>query len=77
MSLDTNSTTIEIKDIKKRFKEVNAVDGISLRIRKGELFSILGPNGAGKTTLGRMLTTVLTPTSGDALIKDFSILKKF
>jgi ABC-2 type transport system ATP-binding protein len=75
MSLDTNSTIIEIKNIKKRFKEVNAVNGISLRIRKGELFSILGPNGAGKTTLARMLTTVLTPTSGDALIKDFSILK--
>ena len=75
MSLDTNSTIIEIKDIKKHFKEINAVDGISLKIRKGELFSILGPNGAGKTTLARMLTTVLTPTSGDALIKDFSILR--
>ena len=75
MSLDTNSTIIEIKDIKRHFKEINAVDGISLKIRKGELFSILGPNGAGKTTLARMLTTVLTPTSGDALIKDFSILR--
>ena len=75
MSLDTNSIIIEIKDIKKSFKEINAVDGLSLKIRKGELFSILGPNGAGKTTLARMLTTVLTPTSGDALIKDFSILR--
>ena len=75
MSLDTNSIIIEIKDIKKSFKEINAVDGLSLKIRKGELFSILGPNGAGKTTLARMLTTVLTPTSGDALIKDYNILR--
>jgi ABC-2 type transport system ATP-binding protein len=75
MSLLINSNIIEIKDLKKYFKEVKALDGISLQIRKGELFSILGPNGAGKTTLIRILTTILTPTSGDALIKDFSILK--
>ena len=75
MNLALNSNIIEIKDLKKYFKEVKALDGISLKIRKGELFSILGPNGAGKTTLVRILTTILTPTSGDALIKDFSILK--
>ena len=70
-----NSVIINIKDLKKHFKEVKAVDGISLEIKKGELFSILGPNGAGKTTLVRMLTTVLTPTSGDAIIDGHSILK--
>ncbi|MFX0028853.1 MAG: ABC transporter ATP-binding protein [Candidatus Hermodarchaeota archaeon] len=69
-----NSVSIEIKDLKKHFKEVKAVDGVSLKIQRGELFSILGPNGAGKTTLVRMLTTVLTPTSGDALIDGHSIL---
>jgi ABC-2 type transport system ATP-binding protein len=74
MNLALNSNIIEIKDLKKYFKEVKALDGISLKIRKGELFSILGPNGAGKTTLVRILTTILTPSSGDALIKDFSIL---
>ena len=75
MSLSTNPNIIEINDLKKHFKEAKALDGISLKIRKGELFSILGPNGAGKTTLVRILTTILTPTSGDATIKDFSILK--
>ncbi len=74
MSLSKDSSTIEIKDLKKHFKEVKAVDGVSLKIRKGELFSILGPNGAGKTTLVRMLTTVLTPTAGDAFINGYSIL---
>jgi ABC-2 type transport system ATP-binding protein len=74
MTESQNSISIEIKDLKKHFKEVNAVDGVSLSIQRGELFSILGPNGAGKTTLVRMLTTVLTPTSGDALIEGNSIL---
>ena len=59
-------TSIEINGLKKKFGTINAVDGVDLRIRKGELFSLLGPNGAGKTTLARMLTTVLTPTAGAA-----------
>ena len=46
--------------------EVRAVDGIDLRIRRGELFGLLGPNGAGKTTTIRMLCTLLVPTSGRA-----------
>jgi len=74
MSTLDDSAIIEIKDFKKNFKGVQAVNGISLEIKRGELFSILGPNGAGKTTLLRMLTGVLTPTSGDAIIKGHSIL---
>jgi len=76
MSLRTDPVAIEIKALKKYFKEVKAVDGISLNVKKGELFSILGPNGAGKTTLVRMLTTVLTPTAGDANINGHSILTR-
>jgi ABC-2 type transport system ATP-binding protein len=64
---------IEVKNLKKHFKNVKAVDGVDLKIQRGELFSLLGPNGAGKTTLIRMLTTVLTPSSGDAIINGFSI----
>ena len=74
MSEVQNSVIIEIEDLKKHFKEVKAVNGVSLKIKKGELFSILGPNGAGKTTLVRMLTTVLTPTSGNAFVNGHSIL---
>ena len=74
MSVSKDSIAIEIRNLKKHFKEVKAVDGISLKVRKGELFSILGPNGAGKTTLVKMLTTVLTPTSGDAYINGDTIL---
>ncbi|MFX1387317.1 MAG: ABC transporter ATP-binding protein [Promethearchaeota archaeon] len=74
MSVSKNSVAIEINNLKKHFKEVKAVDGVSLKIRNGELFSILGPNGAGKTTLVKMLTTVLTPTAGDANVNGDSIL---
>lgn len=74
MSASNNPIAIEIKDLKKHYKEVKAVDGVSIKINKGELFSILGPNGAGKTTLVRMLTTVLTPTAGDADVDGNSIL---
>ena len=74
MSIIREQIAIETKNLKKQFKEVKAVDGVSLKIKKGELFSILGPNGAGKTTLVRMLTTVLTPTAGDANVNGHSVL---
>ncbi|MGB3906285.1 MAG: ATP-binding cassette domain-containing protein, partial [Anaerolineae bacterium] len=53
-----------IGTIRRRTKEIVAVDGISFDVRDGELFGLLGPNGAGKTTTVKMLTTLLIPTSG-------------
>jgi len=67
---------IEVQDLKKSFNGIKAVDGINLKIRKGELFSLLGPNGAGKSTTIRMLTTVLKPTNGDAKVMDYSLIKE-
>jgi ABC-2 type transport system ATP-binding protein len=60
---------LEVNDIKKYFDSQKAVDGISLRIRKGSIFGLLGPNGAGKTTLIRMITGIFYPDSGDILLK--------
>lgn len=52
----------------KTFDTITAVDNISLSIEQGELFGLLGPNGAGKTTIIKMLSTLLSPTSGRALV---------
>ncbi|MFX0100581.1 MAG: ABC transporter ATP-binding protein [Candidatus Hodarchaeota archaeon] len=71
-----NGIMIDIQDIKKHFDDVKAVDGISLQIKKGELFGLLGPNGAGKTTMINMLCGLLDPTGGEATIDGLSIKKK-
>lgn len=64
---------IEIKGLTKDYKDVRAVDNLNLDIHEGELFSLLGVNGAGKTTTIKMLSTITTPTSGDALLDGKSI----
>ena len=65
---------IEIKNLSKQYKDVLAVDSLSLEIREGELFSLLGINGAGKTTTIKMLCGLTSPTSGDATLLGKSIL---
>lgn len=56
-------------------KEIQAVQDVSFEIRQGELFGLVGPNGAGKTTTVKMLTTLLIPTSGYALIQGYDVVK--
>ena len=66
-------TAIKIEKLTKKYKDVIAVDNLSLNIEKGELFSLLGVNGAGKTTTIKMLSCLTEPTSGDAFLNDKSI----
>ncbi len=66
-------TAIRIDNLTKRYKDVTAVDGLSLTIEQGELFSLLGVNGAGKTTTIKMLSCLTQPTSGDAFLQGKSI----
>ena len=68
-------TAIKIENLTKRYKDVTAVDNLSLDIAEGELFSLLGVNGAGKTTTIKMLSCLSSPTSGDALVLGESICK--
>ena len=67
---------LEVKDLKKNYGDFVAVKGITFDIKEGEIFSLLGPNGAGKTTTISMLSTLYTPTSGDATIGGHSISKE-
>jgi len=67
---------IVIMDLVKQFGDVTAVNGLTLEIRKGEMFGFLGPNGAGKTTTISMLCCLLEPTAGSAQIAGFDIDKE-
>ena len=64
---------IDMQNLSKNFKELVAVDNVSLTVEKGELFGLLGPNGAGKTTIINMLSTMLKPTSGAAIVWGYDI----
>src|SRR4029079_1227707 len=65
---------VEIRDVSRHFGHVRALGSISLRIRKGEFFSLLGPSGCGKTTLLRSIGGFERPTSGDLLINGKSVI---
>ena len=67
---------LEVKDLVKQYGDFTAVKGITFDIKEGEIFSLLGPNGAGKTTTISMLSTLYTPTSGDAIIGGHSITRE-
>ena len=64
---------IEIRNLTKKYKDVVAVNKLNLQIKEGELFSLLGINGAGKTTTIKMLSCLINPTDGDALLQGKSI----
>lgn len=71
--MNANETAIEVSNLVKVFAKrgvlpVRALDGISFMVRRGEIFGLLGPNGAGKTTTIRILTTLLKPTGGRAIV---------
>ena len=67
---------IEIKGLTKKYKDVTAVDNLTLDVKEGELLSLLGVNGAGKTTTVKMLACLTSPTSGDATVLGKSIVNE-
>ena len=69
-------TAIETASLVKTFGATRALDGVDLAIREGSVYGILGPNGAGKTTAIRVLTTLLKPTSGRALVLGHDVARE-
>jgi ABC-2 type transport system ATP-binding protein len=67
---------IEAESLVRRFKDVEAVAGIDLKVAPGEIYGFLGPNGAGKSTTVHMLTTLLPPTSGRATVAGFDVARE-
>ncbi len=70
--MDDQEAIIAVNNLTKKFKDFTAVDNISFEIKKGEIFAFLGPNGAGKSTTIKMLTTLLSPTSGQIAINGYN-----
>ena len=66
---------IETHALTKRFGNLVAIDDVSLQVWPGEIFGLIGPNGAGKSTLIKMLTTLLPPSSGTALVAGFDVTR--
>jgi ABC-2 type transport system ATP-binding protein len=64
---------LETQALTRSFGSVVAADRVSMAVEAGETFGLLGPNGAGKTTVIKMLTTLLPPTSGTALVAGFDV----
>lgn len=67
---------IETNDLSKSFDGFKAVDGVTLTVRPGQILALLGQNGAGKTTTVRMLTALLNPTRGSALVNGYDVVKQ-
>lgn len=66
---------ISIKDLKRNFGPITAVNGVSFNVKKGDVLGFLGPNGAGKSTVMKMLACFLSPDSGTATVCGYDILK--
>lgn len=67
---------IVVEHLSKKFGDFTADDDLNFTVAKDEIFGILGPNGAGKSTLIRMLTTLLRPTAGRALVNGYDVVKR-
>jgi len=67
---------IQIKNLSKRYFDVNALKNINIKISEGSLFGLLGPNGAGKTTLLKILATLISPDDGSVEINQIDLVKK-
>ncbi len=67
---------IEVSGLSKKFNSFVAVNNVSFKVNRGEIFAFLGPNGAGKTTVIKMLTTLLKPSSGKIILNGFDVTKQ-
>ncbi len=73
MKMSSQEYIIETNGLVKRYGKLTAVDNLSIQVPRGAIYGFVGPNGAGKTTTMRILTTLITPTSGEAYVAGYSV----
>jgi ABC-2 type transport system ATP-binding protein len=66
---------IRVRNLRKKFKDFVAVDGVSFDVKRGEVFAFLGPNGAGKSTTIKVMTTISSASEGEVLVNGFDIIR--
>jgi ABC-2 type transport system ATP-binding protein len=74
--MNTTDISLSVENLTKQFDHFTAVDHVSLSMRRGEIFGLLGPNGAGKTTTIRILLGLLVPTSGQASVLGYDVVRQ-
>lgn len=74
MTEQTTDSAVDIRELSKRYDSTEAVDKLSLTVKRGEMFGLVGPDGAGKTTTIRMLCGAVMPDSGSATVLGYDIL---
>jgi ABC-2 type transport system ATP-binding protein len=74
--LTGEKSVIEVQHLTKRYGPLTAVDDVSFKVERGEIFGFLGPNGAGKTTTMRVLTGYMPPTEGKAIVAGFDVFEQ-
>lgn len=67
---------IEVKGLQKSYKKLHVLKGVDFEVEKGSIFALLGSNGAGKTTIVKILTTLLKPDGGTAIVNGFDVVSK-
>jgi ABC-2 type transport system ATP-binding protein len=69
-----NGPAIRVRELRRHFGEIKAVDGVTFEVDRGEIFSLLGPNGAGKSTIISMLSCLLRPNGGEAKVMGYDVI---
>ena len=75
VTIEASDAAVLVEGVHKHFGQVRALDGADLRVERGTVVGLLGPNGAGKTTLVRILTTLLVPDSGRAVVHGYDVVR--
>jgi ABC-2 type transport system ATP-binding protein len=75
-ALETTSATLQVRGLRKSYKELSVLNGVDFDVARGSIFALLGSNGAGKTTIVRILTTLLKPDGGTASVNGFDVVSQ-